>query len=95
MSSRTDSHAEYFRSLSRAEVQLLALRGILYDGSWEEMVLDLEARKAGKPYVFKLQNRIEEDLQRIQGLIEYEAKNSVNLGKYLAQDSLPGERRAV
>ena len=81
--------------MSRAEVQLLALRGILYDGSWEEMVLDLQARKVGKPYVFKLQNRIEEDLQRIQGLMEYEAKNNVNLGKYLARDGLPGERRAV
>lgn len=90
-----DSHAKYFRSLSRPEVHLLALRGVLYDGSWEEMVLDLKARKAGKPYVFKLQNRIEEDLQRIHGLMEYESTNSVNLGKYLAQDSLPGERRAV
>jgi hypothetical protein len=33
----------------------------------------------GRPYIFKLVNRIEEDLERIETLRSYEDKHKVNL----------------
>jgi hypothetical protein len=89
-----DAHEEFFRSLPREEVHLLALREILYEGSWEEMVRDLEARKEGRPHVYKLQSRIEEDLESIRKLQSYEAQHDVHLGKYISQEVLAGGRRA-
>jgi hypothetical protein len=85
-----DAHDVYFRTLSREEQHLLALKELLYEGSWEEIVLDLRARKAGKPHVFKLETRIDEDLLRIEKLRSYEADCGVNLAKYLPRESLPG-----
>ena len=83
-----DSHEAYFNALSREEVQLIALRDILYDGCWDEMVRDLVARKEGKPFVYKLQTRLEEDLQRIEKLCSYETENGVNLGAYVQYANL-------
>ena len=77
-----DVHEDYVRSLTREEAQLLALRTYLYEGSWDDMVADLVARREGRPFVFKLQTRIEEDLQRIENLRRYEAENRVDLGRY-------------
>lgn len=78
-----DSHEYYFRSLSREEVHLVALKEFLYEGSWEEILEDLVARKEGKPHVYKLESRIDEDLDRIEKLLAYEQETGVNLGKYL------------
>jgi hypothetical protein len=89
-----DPHEEFFRSLPKHEVHLLAIREILYDGSWAEMVQDLVARKDGKPHVIKLQGQIEDDLERIRKLEAYEAQNDVHLGKYISQDVLTRGRRA-
>jgi hypothetical protein len=76
-----ERHREFFRSLSREERQLILLRDELYDGSWDEMVEDLRDRLAGKPYIFKLMNRIEEDLARIERLRKYEGEQGVDLGR--------------
>ena len=78
-----DPHEEYFRSLRKEEVHLIALKEYLYEGSWEEMARDLDARRQGKPFVFKLETRIEEDLDRIRKLLDYEKRTGVNLGEYL------------
>ena len=78
-----DEHQAYFDSLEREEVQLIALRDLLYDGCWDEMVRDLAARKEGKPFVYKLQTRIEEDLRRIEKLSRYEVESKINLGDYI------------
>jgi hypothetical protein len=78
-----DCHEAYFRSLSREEKHLIALKSLLYDGSWEEIVRDLQARRAGKPYVFKLETRIDEDLLRVEKLQAYEDATGVDLSKYL------------
>ena len=77
-----DTHEDYVRSLTREEAQLLALRTYLYEGSWDDMVADLVARREGRPYVFKLQTRIEEDLHRIENLRRYEEENQVDLRRY-------------
>lgn len=85
-----DPHEVFFRTLAREELQLLVLRDILYEGSWEEIVRDLEDRRDGRPFVYKLQSRIGEDLERIEKLRMYEAKHGVNLGKYVALADLAG-----
>jgi len=47
---------------------LINLRNELYEGDWDQMVKDLEDRKASKPYIFKLTNRIDNDLEQIREL---------------------------
>jgi hypothetical protein len=85
-----DPHETYFRSLAPEESNLLVLREILYEGSWDEMVADLEARREGKPFVFKLQSQIEEDLERIQNLRSYEESTGADLGKFVREVHLAG-----
>ena len=86
-----DSHRDFVRSLSGEERQRLVIRQVLYDGSWEELENDLSARRSGKPYVFKLQTRIDEDLERISKLKNYERDHDVNLDQYVASASLEGD----
>ncbi|MCI0651020.1 MAG: hypothetical protein L0Z55_03975 [Planctomycetes bacterium] len=81
----TEDHRAFVASLPHEDTQLLVLRDELYDGSWEEMRRDLEARRDGKPFIFKLINRIEEDLKRIARLAAYEERNGVDLKDYLEE----------
>ena len=74
---------EFFSRLSREEKQLLLLRNELYDGSWDEMEADLRNRLDRKPYIFRLMNRIEDDLARIDRLRAYEEEHKVDLGVFL------------
>ncbi len=76
-------HEEYFARLSADDRTLIALRDEIYSGSWEVMLGDLRDRLEGKPYIFKLVNRIQDDIQRIEKLRDYEKKNRVNLADYL------------
>ena len=86
-----DPHEAYFRSLSPEEEQLLVLRDFLYEGDWEEMLQDLRDRRNGKPFIFKLTTRIEEDIGRIDRLREYERKHGVDLGRYVRPEELTGD----
>jgi len=79
-------HAEFVRLLSPEEKMLITLRDELYVGSWERMLSDLRDRLKGRPYIFKLVNRIEEDLVRIERLQGYEAKHGVNLSDLLERE---------
>lgn len=63
---------------------LITLRDELYTGSWSRMLEDLKDRLHGKPYIFKLVNRIEEDIARIEKLRGYEETSQVNLSQYLS-----------
>lgn len=91
-----DPHETYFQSLSAEAKQLVILQRILYEGSWEEMIQDLEARQQGRPFIYKLQTRIEEDLDRIRLLAEYEKHNDVRLSNYVERPRREesGEREA-
>ena len=80
---KTSAHDKYCASLSTDERTLVSLRDELYNGSWDQMLGDLRDRLQGKPYIFKLVNRIQEDIARIEKLQEYEKKNKVNLADYL------------
>jgi len=47
------------------------------------MLDDLRNRLDGKPYIFKLANRISDDIERIEQLIKFETDNGVDLSKYV------------
>jgi hypothetical protein len=86
-----DPHLNFYRSLPPEEEQLLILRDFLYEGDWAEMLQDLRARQSGKPFIFKLKTRIDEDLRRIERLRQYEREHAVNLGQYLRREELEGD----
>jgi len=62
---------------------LVALKSQLYGGSWEPMLDDLRNRLAGKPYIFKLVHRIQDDIGRIEEMQKFEAEHSVDLADYV------------
>jgi hypothetical protein len=80
---KTSNHKVFVDSLPQTERMLIQLRDELYDGDWKKMQIDLEDRLAGKPYIFKLVNRIEQDLDGIKKLKGYEEKNKVNLKEFI------------
>jgi len=76
---------KFLKELDASTKMLITLRDELYDGSFEEMRDDLEERLNGKPYIYKLIQRIEADIERIDILDEFEKKPNVNLAGYLAE----------
>ena len=75
----------YARELTEKERVALAVRDELYDGFWDRMREDLEARKEGRTYIFRLASRIEEDLKTIRKLSAFERRHSVNLSEYVEE----------
>ena len=73
--------------LTSEERMLVVLKRELYEGSWDEMAADLQARLAGKPYIFKLAHRIEDDLERIDRLRAIEQRYGVDLSDYVLLDT--------
>ncbi len=79
------SHKEFIKSLTQQDRMLITLRDELYFGSWERMLNDLKDRLRGRPYIFKLVNRIEEDIKRIEKLQNYESQHGINLSECLEE----------
>ncbi len=75
--------AEYVKGLSEEHKMLVILKSQLYDGSWNTMLDDLHNRLDGKPYIFKLANRIGDDIERIKQMQQFEQNNNVNLADYI------------
>jgi len=50
---------------------------------WEPMLDDLRNRLSGKPYIFKLANRIQDDIRRIEEMQEFEAEHDIDLADYV------------
>ena len=73
----------FVESMTNEERMLVVLRHELYDGSWDEMDKDLRARLEGRPYIFKLANRIADDLERIQRLRQFEQSCGIDLTDYV------------
>ena len=73
----------FISSLSDEHRMLVLLKAQLYDGAWEPMLDDLRNRLNGKPYIFKLINRIEDDIKRIEEMQKFEAKHNINLADYV------------
>lgn len=74
---------DFVRSLSDEHRMLVVLKAQLYDGSWEPMLDDLQNRLAGKPYIFKLANRIKDDIERIEEMQKFEAEHNIDLADYV------------
>ncbi len=91
MRSGRKRHGRAEVSLSKVEKMLVAVREELYEGSWDRMLRDLEARMRGRPYVFKLTERIEQDVAAIERLRDYEREFGVDLAEFV---SWPGKRRS-
>ena len=47
------------------------------------MLDDLRNRLAGKPYIFKLVNRIQDDIKRIEQMQEFESEHNIDLADYV------------
>ena len=76
---------EFARGLAETERIALIVRDELFGGSWDNMRKDLEARAAGRPYVFRLASRIDEDLKAVAKLSAFERRRKVNLAEYLRE----------
>ena len=74
---------DYVKTLSEEYRMLVVLKAQLYGGRWEPMIDDLRNRLAGKPYIFKLANRIQDDIERIEQMRKFEADNNVDLVDYV------------
>ncbi len=75
--------SDYISGLTDEHKMLVALKAQLYDGSWIPMLDDLENRLKGKPYIFKLANRIKDDVDRINAMKEFECEHHVDLADYV------------
>jgi hypothetical protein len=82
-SAKPSPHDKYVAGLSPDEKTLVTLRDELYGGSWDQMLGDLRDRLKGKPYIFKLVNRIQDDIARIEKISDYEKKHKINLAEFL------------
>lgn len=74
---------DFVSRLSNEHKMLVVLKAQLYGGSWLPMLDDLNNRLAGKPYIFKLVNRIKEDVDRIEEMKSFEQDHGVDLTDYV------------
>ena len=75
--------ADYVDGLSREYRMLVILKSQLYGGSWGPMLDDLRNRLEDKPYIFKLANRITDDIERIEQMVKFEAEHNVDLADFV------------
>ncbi len=75
------SPPELLANLTNIERMLLVMRDELYESSWQIMERDLRDRLQGRPYIYKLVNKIETDLAAIAFLRAYETRHRVDLGR--------------
>jgi hypothetical protein len=75
--------SDFIHRLSDEHRMLVVLKAQLYDGSWTPMLDDLRNRLIGKPYIFKLANRIQEDIERIEEMQKFEAEHNIDLADYV------------
>ena len=75
--------SDFVKGLSEEQRMLIILKTQLYGGSWEQMLEDLKSRLTGKPYIFKLANRIQDDIERIERMSEFEKRYKVDLADYV------------
>ena len=77
----------FIAGLHEEERMLILLQKELYEGSWQEMLTDLNNRLEGRPYIFKLANRIRDDLSRIEKLRAFEREHNIKLTDYVEPPS--------
>ena len=75
--------SDFVVGLSDEHRMLVVLKAQLYGGTWEPKLDDLKNRLAGKPYIFKLINRINDDIGRISQMQKFEKEHNVDLADYV------------
>ncbi len=80
---RDKEAVEYVKGLSAEHKMLIVLKKQLYGGKWEPMYQDLKNRLAGQPYIFKLASRINEDIERIDQMRQFEKQKNIDLCDYV------------
>ena len=78
----------FVERLTRQERLLVVVARELYGGQWDQVVADLRARLTGRPFVFKLAHRIEDDLDRIERLRRFEEAHQVDLSEWVTLESV-------
>jgi len=73
----------FVAGLSNEHRLLVSLKAQLYEGTWETMLDDLQNRMEGKPYIFKLVNRIKNDIERIEQMRKFEEEHNIDLAEYV------------
>ena len=73
----------FLESLTDEDKMLIRLREELYEGRWDAMLSDLTDRLHGKPYIFRLASRIQDDMERVQKLSRFEREKGINLARAL------------
>lgn len=73
----------YAQGLTPEHRMLVILKSQLYGGHWEPMLDDLKNRLAGKPYIFKLVNRINDDIERIEAMQQFEEEHQIDLSDFV------------
>ncbi|HBG26209.1 MAG: hypothetical protein A2Y10_08955 [Planctomycetes bacterium GWF2_41_51] len=80
---RDKETVEFVKSLSAEHKMLIVLKKQLYGGKWEPMYQDLKNRLTGQPYIFKLASRINEDIERIDQMRQFEKQKNIDLCDYI------------
>ena len=75
--------SDFVAGLSDEHRMLVILKAQLYGGTWEPMLDDLQNRLEGKPYIFKLVNRIKDDIERIEQMRKFEEEHKIDLAEYV------------
>jgi hypothetical protein len=75
--------SDFAKTLTPEQRMLVILKKQLYGGQWEPMLDDLRNRLDGKPYIFKLANRIQDDIERIEKMSAFEKENGIDLADFV------------
>ena len=73
----------FIAGLDDKHKMLVILKAQLYGNRWEPMLQDLQNRLEGKPYIFKLANRINDDIGRIERMRNFEKQYEINLADFV------------
>lgn len=76
---------DFLAKATDADRMLLDVLEILYVGRWEDLLEDLQAASQGKPHVFKIADRVQEDLARARKMWELETKYGVRLRSLIGE----------
>ena len=77
---------DFLDALADEDKMLVRLCHVLYEGRWDDMLADLNDRLHGKPYIFKLASRIQDDIARAQKLSRFEREHNLRLAELLWPD---------
>jgi len=72
-------------ALSDEEKMLVKLCRELYEDSWRDFLKDIDARLAGKPYVFKHTVRLQQHVGLIRRLMDVEAASGLTLADFIGE----------